>query len=270
MPAVSIFERNQRAWNVQSDAGEVWSIPVSREELSLYREGKKRIRLSPRADAPAGWLDGVAGSGVLCLAGGGGQQGPMLAALGASVTVLDASESQLAKDRLVAERDDMALTTVLGDMADLPFGDESFDIIVNPASTMFVPDVRPVWGEAFRVLVPGGRLATGVMNPMAFAFGKDALDDDAHPKLQHPVPYSAAEQLSDEEIETRTAAGQPLEFGHGLGDLLGGQTDAGFHIVGFYEDSWGEEFEIAGDHMFPQYIVTLAQKPAGSSREMAT
>ena len=75
---------------------------------------------------------------MLCLASGGGQQGPILAAAGAEVTVFDASEKQLAQDRLVAEREGLSLTTVQGDMADLScFDDESFDFIFHPLLQLF-------------------------------------------------------------------------------------------------------------------------------------
>ena len=38
---------------------------------------------------PADWFGDLAGAPVLCLASGGGQQGPLLAAAGARVTVFD-------------------------------------------------------------------------------------------------------------------------------------------------------------------------------------
>jgi 2-polyprenyl-3-methyl-5-hydroxy-6-metoxy-1,4-benzoquinol methylase len=70
---------------------------------------------------------------VLCLASGGGQQGPILAAAGARVTVFDNSPQQLAQDRFVARREGLTLETVEGDMRDLSvFADVSFDLIVHP------------------------------------------------------------------------------------------------------------------------------------------
>jgi hypothetical protein len=50
---------------------------------------------------------------------GGGQQGPLLAAAGAVVTVFDNSPQQLGQDRFVAERDGLAIETVEKEMADL-------------------------------------------------------------------------------------------------------------------------------------------------------
>jgi hypothetical protein len=54
----------------------------------------------------------LAGIEVLCLASGGGQQGPILAAAGAKVTVFDNSANQLVQDRLVADRDGLTIETV--------------------------------------------------------------------------------------------------------------------------------------------------------------
>jgi 2-polyprenyl-3-methyl-5-hydroxy-6-metoxy-1,4-benzoquinol methylase len=61
--------------------------------------------LSDTKPVPREWLGDVDGRRILCLAGGGGQQGPILAAAGAQVVVVDASSGQLAQDQAVAERD---------------------------------------------------------------------------------------------------------------------------------------------------------------------
>ena len=80
---------------------------------------------------------------ILCLAGGGGQQGPILAALGGLVTVFDISHSQLELDRMVAKREGLKIKTVRGDMVDLTaFENESFDWILNPCSLCYVPNVK--------------------------------------------------------------------------------------------------------------------------------
>ena len=102
---------------------------------------------------PADWFPALPGLDVLCLASSGGQQAPVLAAAGAAVTVLDNSPAQLARDRLVADRDGLELATVEGDMADLSaFPNGRFGLVFHPCSNCFVPQVRPVWREAFRVL----------------------------------------------------------------------------------------------------------------------
>ncbi|WP_328824180.1 class I SAM-dependent methyltransferase [Pseudomonas arcuscaelestis] len=82
------------------------------------------------------------GKRILCLAGSGGQQAPVLAAAGADVVVVDASQDQLALDEMVAKRDNLSLRTVLGDMQDLSaFNDESFDLIFHPISNLYVSNI---------------------------------------------------------------------------------------------------------------------------------
>ena len=127
---------------------------------------------------PRDWFPaGLAGAAVLCLASGGGQQGPVLAAAGADVTVFDNSPGQLGRDEEVAAREGLAIRTVLGDMRDLSaFADARFDVVFNPVSNVFCPDLAPVWREWFRVLRPGGALLAGFMNPDMFIFDVAALD----------------------------------------------------------------------------------------------
>ena len=171
---------------------------------------------------------------MLCLASGGGQQGPLLAAAGARVTVFDLADEQLGQDQFVADRDGLELTTVQGSMTDLSaFADASFDTIVHPISNCFIPDANPVWREAYRVLRPGGQLLAGMVNPVLYA-----LDDDSENErlvIRHAIPYADSEYLSSDEQQKRAAEGQALEFGHTLDDLIGGQLAAGFVLVGFYE-----------------------------------
>lgn len=194
---------------------------------------------------------------MLAMGSGGGQQGPLLAAAGARVTVLDNSPKQLAQDRLVADREALALTTVEGDMADLAaFSEQSFDLVVHPCSNMFVPDVRPVWREAFRVLRPGGTLIAGFFNPAYFIFDPFELEQGTL-RVRHRLPYSDVSSLSDEERARYTDREEPLVFGHTLEQLLAGQCEAGFSLTGFYEDGWPEC--VLAQHM-PVFMATRARR----------
>src|SRR5688572_1989939 len=160
---------NRHAWDRNVEKGDPWTIPVSPEIIAAACQGEVSILLTPAKPVPRNWFPPLSGCQVLCLASGGGQQAPTLAAAGARVTVLDNSPNQLAQDQFVAERESLELTTVEGDMRDLSmFRDESFDLIVHPCSNMFVPEVRPVWREAFRVLRPGGVMLAGFFNSAFF------------------------------------------------------------------------------------------------------
>ncbi len=103
------------------------------------------------------------------------------------MTVLDNSPKQLEGDRLVANRERVHLFTVQADMADLGmFAAESFDIVVHPVSNLFVPNVLPVWKEAFRVLRPSGPLIAGFCNPVIFLFDYDAVRTQEDSKSVFP------------------------------------------------------------------------------------
>jgi SAM-dependent methyltransferase len=176
----------------------------------------------------------LAGARVLCLASGGGQQGPVLAAAGAEVTVFDNSPKQLSRDELVADRDALSLRTVLGDMRDLSaFPDASFDVVFNPVSNVFCPDLAPVWRECHRVLGPGGILMTGFLNPDVFLFDMHALDTRGELVVAHHLPYSTLDLPTDE--RTRDYGDGPIEFSHTMTDQVGGQLAAGFVLTAFAE-----------------------------------
>ena len=94
---MDIREHNRVAWDALAEKGDRWTVPVLREAIEAARKGLWDIVLTPTKPVPRSWLD-VTGRQVLCLASGGGQQGPILAAAGATVTVLDNSPKQLERD----------------------------------------------------------------------------------------------------------------------------------------------------------------------------
>lgn len=255
---MDVLRHNRDAWDRNVAAGNRWTVPVGTDVVARARAGDWSIVLTPTRPVPREWLGEVRGKRILALASGGGQQGPVLAAAGARVTVLDASPAQLEQDRLVATREGLVLETVLGDMADLgAFPDASFDLVVNPCSTCFVPDVLPVWREAARVLRPGGALLAGHVHPIVFAVDA-ALLEKGELRLRHRIPYSDLTSVTEEERAGLVPPGAPLEFGHALGDLLGGQLAAGLSITGLYEDGWQDGSPL--DRILPCFIATRAVK----------
>ena len=259
---IDVRAHNRDAWNHQVKQGNLWTLPVSPEAIAAARGGEWQIVLTPRKPVPADWFPDLPGRDVLCLASGGGQQTPILAATGATVTVIDNSPAQLARDQEVADREGLCIRTVEGDMCDLaPFDDESFDLIVHPVSNVFVPNVRPVWCECYRVLRPGGALLAGCMDPVRYVFDEPLIDVEGTLTVIHRLPYSDTENLSSREISQRAEAGQALEFSHTLEDLIGGQTEAGLVITGFYGDRYGkEEGDVQSKYMDVSFA-TRAVKP---------
>jgi len=237
-------------------------VPVSSEAVAAARQGEWEIFLTPSKPVPRQWFPQAEGLSVLCLASGGGQQGPILAAAGAEVTVLDNSPGQLEQERLVADRDSLAVTTVEGDMADLSmFPDGSFGLVVHPVSNLFVSDIRPVWKETFRVLRSGGSLLAGFNNPAVYLFDYELADRTGILQVKYQLPYSDAVDLDADELRQRIEKLEPLEFSHTLEEQIGGQLEAGFIITGLFEDRQDEETgELLARYM-PTCIATRAVKP---------
>lgn len=244
---------NRAGWDRRVQLGDAYTRPVSAEAVAAARHGEWAIYLTTSKAVPRAWFPPLAGCRVLCLAGGGGQQGPILAAAGAAVTVLDFAQAQLAQDRLVAERDGLTLATIEGDMADLSaFGGSAFDLIVHPVANTYVPEIRPVWAEAYRVLRDGGVLIAGFINPANFIFADDSLE------VQYALPFADLTSRTAEDVEQMVREGDTFQWSHTLTDQIGGQIDAGFVITGFYED-------VYADHKLtpymPTHMVTRAVKP---------
>lgn len=263
MPANDPFDliaHNQAAWDQLAAQDCEWSRPVTPDIIAAARRGVWAVRLTP-GPLPAGWLDQVKGLSILCLASAGGQQAPVLAAAGADVTVFDLSARQLEQDRAVARRDGLALTAVQGDMRDLSvFADQSFDVVFHPISNLYVPDVRPVWRECFRVLRPGGSLLSSFYNPVVFVGDRDpryAADGLIRPV--YALPYADITALDAAALQAKRDRGEALVFGHSLQDQIGGQLDAGFLLAGFHEDRQPRpRFVIDG--YVPTFLATRAVK----------
>ncbi|MFN8413503.1 MAG: class I SAM-dependent methyltransferase [Anaerolineales bacterium] len=253
---MDIRKFNQEAWDRQVNSGEnPWTIPVSAEVIEKAKKGEWSVLLTETLPVPRHWFPPMQNLKLLGLASGGGQQGPIFAAAGADVTIFDNSPAQLARDREVAEREGLTIHTVEGDMRDLSvFADESFDFIFHPVSNLFIHEIRPVWKEAFRVLRKGGSMLVGFMNPVFYLFDWDEMEK-GNLNVRHKIPFSDIEAYGLERLQKED---RPAEFGHSLTDQLAGQMDAGFHLIGMYEDHH-RGAKIA--EFSPTYIATRAIKP---------
>ncbi len=174
-----------------------------------------------------GWLpNNVAGLNVLCLASGGGWQAVLYAAAGANVTVVDLSESMLKLDRQEAQRRGFQIQTVHASMDDLSMlADESFDIVHQPVSTCYVPDLKPVFSEVARVIRDNGIYISQHKQPVSlqishrnerhqFVIGVEYYHEGALPKQQ----------------DTSYREDGAVEYLHRLEKLVGGLCMSGFVI----------------------------------------
>lgn len=245
-------KHNGMAWDKKVEEGSTYTRPVSSEVIEKSRSGDWEITVTTEKSVPREWFpESLEGLNVLCLASGGGQQGPILAAAGADVTVVDISKKQLEQDEKVAQRDGLTLKTVQGDMSDLSgFKDESFDLVVHPVSNLFVEQVRPVWLEAARVLKPNGILIAGFTNPLLWIFD-DEQEQKGVLEVKHSIPSSTLDHLPEDAVQEYLNSNQTIEYAHTLEDQIQGQMDAGFVLTGFYEDDFG------GTRLLDKHIKTF-------------
>lgn len=165
---MTIFEQVEKNIDnlVENSVG--WSASASKEQLQAARAGKLKLRFFDR-DVPEEWLRDIKGKKVLCLAGAGGLQAPLLACAGAEVTVIDISDKMLDKDREIARNENLQIEIVKGNICDLSmFDDSQFDLILNPPSLMYIPDLSVVFRECYRVLAKRGIFIMMAPNPINY------------------------------------------------------------------------------------------------------
>lgn len=116
---MDIVEHNKDAWNVVSENNEERTNKVTESIISDAKKGKWDVVLTQNKAVPKDWFPPMQGLKILGLASGGGQQMPIFAALGADVTSFDNSSVQLAKDKKVANENNLSINVIEGDMQDL-------------------------------------------------------------------------------------------------------------------------------------------------------
>jgi len=227
-----LFDQVEANINFLAGQNVWWSGCASQGQMAAAKEGRFSLPLGIKKPVPPEWIRSIRGRSVLCLAGAGGLQAPLLAAAGADVTVVDLSESMLEKDRLMAEKYRLSLRLEHGNMIDLSvFQKESFDYIVNPVSLCYVPDVSRVFRECHRVLKKGGALILAAPNPVNYLC--DFIEDETggYYKAVHRMPYFSGDHADQ---------GSWIEYGHTMENYIGGLTECGFVIDGYTEDQ-GED-----------------------------
>ncbi len=229
-----IARYNKERWEALAGA----NIEYSRPYLNLTPQ-------TARAELdPYGIMGPVEGERVLCLASGGGQQSAAFGLLGAQVTVLDLSETQLARDREAAAHYGFTVETRQGDMRDLsPFADASFDIVYHAHSINFIPNVEPVFAEVARVLKHSGLYRMSCSNPFVHGLDERCWDGQGYPLSQ---PYTDGKVTGDPDWDVWQLDGTvervrgPHEFRHTLSTLINGMVRHDFIILGLWEGPRGD------------------------------
>lgn len=223
-----VHEHNRRAWDER----------VRRREWHTERAREKDFLDPLVAVDDQGWLGGnVRGKRVLCLAAGGGKHGPLLAAAGANVTVVDLSGAMLELDRQVAAERGLDLRVVETSMDDLSmFGEAAFEIVVQPVSTCYVPDILVVYREVSRVTAAGGLYISQHKQPASLQ--AEVLPSTRGYVMSEPYYRSGPLPPVIEGCLHREAG--TVEFLHRWDELIGGLCRAGFVLEDLVEPRHGD------------------------------
>ncbi|HEY1457574.1 MAG TPA: class I SAM-dependent methyltransferase [Solirubrobacteraceae bacterium] len=155
LSAEEIRDLNTRYHDVAADHYDTkWGIDFG-EVGQAQVLAKVRKALGPRMPSPGGEgifqrsLEIGSGTGYFTL-------NLMLAGLIGQATCTDISPGMLSTLSANAERLGLDVTTAPTDAESLPFGDESFDLVIGHAILHHIPDLGKAFGEFARVLAPGG------------------------------------------------------------------------------------------------------------------
>jgi SAM-dependent methyltransferase len=192
---------------------------------------EEQLRDPLRALDSIGWYgSSVSGLRVLCLGAGGGKSSVLFAAAGAEVTVVDISPAMLALDRQAASARKLTVRTVESSMEDLSsLAPASFDIVTQPVSTCYVPDIQVVYRQVARVIVPGGLYVSQHKQPVSLQ-----VDHGSGSGYVVQEPYYRTGPLRPAGWNRLREPGT-VEFLHRWEQLIGGLCRSGFVIEDLVE-----------------------------------
>lgn len=220
---MSYRNQNAHAWNRNVKQGSCFAKVATDEEC---------VHPLKTLDS-RGWLpkEGVAGWNILCLASGGGWQSILYASAGANVTVVDLSDEMLKLDRREAERRGLNIEIQRGTMEDLSFLDDAtFDLVHQPVSSCYVPNLRPAYKEIARVLKSAGLYISQHKQPTSLQVTEKNRED----RFVLGVEYYHEGPLPNCEDKSYRENGA-VEFLHRWEEIVGELCHAGFVIEDLIE-----------------------------------
>lgn len=136
-----------RYWNIRAES---YSAANQQELLSEKQQKWRQLLLSHVKEGET--------LNVLDIGTGPGFFAILLALSGHQVTAIDATSGMLLEAKNNASQHHVSINFVCGDVQDLPFGDEQFDLVVSRNVTWNLKSPSEAYQEWFRVLKPGGSL----------------------------------------------------------------------------------------------------------------
>jgi 2-polyprenyl-3-methyl-5-hydroxy-6-metoxy-1,4-benzoquinol methylase len=157
-------------------------------------------------------VDVHAGERVLDVAAGSGNAAISAARRGARVTASDFVEPLLEVAQARARIEGLSLATAVADAHELPFEDDSFDVVLSTFGAMFVPDQQRAADELVRVCRPGGRIGLANWVPDGLMAANQAI-------VQRHVPAPTAVAAMPRPVEWGDQGRLRALFGDTLSEL---------------------------------------------------
>jgi ubiquinone/menaquinone biosynthesis C-methylase UbiE len=173
-----IREQQRASWNNFAIGWQKWDCLMMGFSKPM---GNEIIRLLNPKDAET----------VLDVASGTGEPGLTIATklTGGKVVISDLAENMIKiSQENAAHRGIKNIETVVCDVSELPFPDNTFDAISCRFGFMFFPDMLLAAKEMIRVLKPGGRVAVAVWNEPEKNFWVTAIGSTINKNLDLTAP----------------------------------------------------------------------------------
>jgi ubiquinone/menaquinone biosynthesis C-methylase UbiE len=224
------LERNRQSWN-----------RISPHYQAQRRISTDDVHYGPLApgERELGLLGDVRGKHILEIGCGGGQNSIALAKWGASCTGLDPSSAQLEHARCLAQMEGVTVRFVNGVAEDLgAFAEGTFDLVLSSFALDYVTDLQRTYGEASRVLRPGGLFVFCHSHPWFQAVGWHLAGDPDAPAIGDYAAWPAVEEWDWSFGEDASA---PMR-GHlrPLTQILNQLIEAGFRLERLVEQNYAD------------------------------
>lgn len=254
VPAAAAVPDNRVGWNTISRAYQD-EKKISTDELvyAPRSPGEDELRL----------IGDVSDLHVIVLGCGGGQDCIVLAKQGAQVIGIDLSDKQIEYGRRLAEREDVLVTLIQGNVEDLgKVEDQTQDLALSIHALNYVERADLAVAEAFRVLKPGSPFVISLHHPF------DACLEDS-PPYAVVKGYWEAEQDWEWKFAEPKVSARLRSWYRPVSEWFSLLTDAGFRVERMLElppteeeeSVWDGSYSLEKMQLVPANLILKAVKP---------
>ncbi|AIF69698.1 hypothetical protein PAP_06505 [Palaeococcus pacificus DY20341] len=239
-------EANKRGWDATA---EKWQKRVEKLWRKAYEDPKTVL-----SELELKYLGDVKGKKACVLGSGDNLVVFALAGMGAKVTSVDISQKQLEIAAKRAKEIGVNIEFVQADVVDLPFKDESFDIVYTGGHVaVWVSNLEKYYSEACRILKRGGLFIVNEYHP----FRRIWKESD---KLEMEFPYFDRGPHKYQ-FNTSKEVLPSYEFHWTVEDFVMAMLKGGCELIALHE--FGDErewWEVANLEGLPRCLLLVGRK----------